>query len=314
MGWDPVAVIEGGVICLIRADHIGRPALRPSQSPLTPSLRLWHPRARPKLRPMGIALDTSTPEGWRAARTALAWQVELGATEAIGDDPVAAYDLPDRTARRVVPSAAEAAPPPTADPVAEAEASAAAAPTLDALREAIAAYPHCELQKGARNLVFCDGRPGARVLILGEAPGREEDQEGRPFVGAAGQLLDRMFAAIGLSRSAPDTETALYITNLSPWRPPGNRDPSPEEIAMLRPFALRHIELADPQVIVVMGNTPLDALLRKRGILKARGHWHTALDRPVLPMAHPAYLLRNPIAKREAWADLLVLQARLKGA
>lgn len=265
---------------------------------------------------MGIAIDTSTPEGWHAARAALAWQVELGATEAIGDAPVSAYEMDHQPARRLAPAQAGAPtlPPAAADPVAEAAAAAQGADTLDALREAIDAYPHCELKKGARSLVFADGMPGARVLILGEAPGREEDAQGRPFVGPAGQLLDRMFAAIGLSRSAPAPEAALYITNLSPWRPPGNRDPSAEEIAMLRPFVLRHIELADPEVIVVMGNTPLDALCQKRGILSARGQWHAALNRPVLPMAHPAYLLRNPIAKREAWADLLALQARLKGA
>jgi DNA polymerase len=159
--------------------------------------------------------------------------------------------------------------------------------------------------------VFADGNPEARVLILGEAPGAEEDREGRPFVGRAGQLLDRMFAAIGLARTAPDPESALYITNVLPWRPPGNRDPEPGEIAMLRPFVERHISLVDPEVIVVMGNTPLDALTGARGILRARGVWTEALGRPLLPMTHPAYLLRNPAAKREAWADLLALQARL---
>ena len=176
----------------------------------------------------------------------------------------------------------------------------------------LAAFDHCELKKGARNTVFADGNPKARVLILGEAPGADEDREGRPFVGRAGQLLDRMFAAIGLSRTSPDAQTALYITNVMPWRPPGNRDPEPEEIAMMRPFVERHIALVDPTVIVVMGNTPLDALTGKRGILRARGTWSEALGKPLLPMTHPAYLLRNPSAKREAWADLLSLQARLR--
>lgn len=282
---------------------------------------------------MGIAFDTSTPEGWDAALAALDWQVEMGLAEVIGEDPVNLYDLPDRapwaTAAPAVPdpparaaktepapyvpqiSAAERAAAQADAAVAEAAARAAAACSLDALREAMAGYDHCELKKGARNLVFADGRAGARVLVLGEAPGRDEDMEGRPFVGAAGQLLDRMFAAIGLSRNNPDLERALYITNVMPWRPPGNRDPSPEEIAMMRPFVERHIELAAPDIIVLMGNTPCAALLGAKGILRLRGTWTTALGRPVMPMTHPAYLLRNPAAKREAWADLLEIRARL---
>ena len=172
-------------------------------------------------------------------------------------------------------------------------------------------FDHCDLKKGARNTVFADGNPAARVLILGEAPGADEDREGRPFVGRAGQLLDKMFAAIGLSRTSPDAATALYITNVLPWRPPGNRDPEPVEIAMMLPFVERHIALVDPAVIVVVGNTPLFALTGTKGILRARGNWTMALGKPVLPMTHPAYLLRNPAAKREAWADLLSLKARL---
>jgi DNA polymerase len=185
--------------------------------------------------------------------------------------------------------------------------------TLADLRAALEAFELCELKRGARNTVFADGNPSARVLVLGEAPGAEEDREGRPFVGRAGQLLDRMFAAIGLSRTSPAAEAALYITNVMPWRPPGNRDPEPGEIAMMQPFVERHIALVDPEVIVVMGNTPLFALTGTRGILRARGAWVQALGKPVLPMTHPAYLLRNPAAKREAWADLLSLQARLRG-
>jgi DNA polymerase len=200
------------------------------------------------------------------------------------------------------------------DPVAAARAAAAAAMDLDGLRQAITAFDLCDLKKGARTTVFADGTPKARVLILGEAPGREEDQAGLPFVGAAGQLLDRMFAAIGLSRTSPDPATALYITNVLPWRPPQNREPTAEEIAMLRPFVERHIDLAAPEVIVVMGNTPAQALLGQKGILRLRGTWAEALGRPVLPMTHPAYLLRTPAAKREAWADLLALQHRLEGA
>jgi uracil-DNA glycosylase family 4 len=180
------------------------------------------------------------------------------------------------------------------------------------VRQAITGFDLCELKRGAKSTVFADGNPAARVLILGEAPGREEDLEGRPFVGRAGQLLDRMFAAIGLSRTSPDPTTALYITNVMPWRPPQNRDPSPEEIAMMRPFVERHIELMDPAVIVLMGNTPCQCLLGSKGILRLRGNWAQALGRPVLPMTHPAYLLRNPAAKREAWADLLSLKEKLR--
>jgi uracil-DNA glycosylase family 4 len=285
---------------------------------------------------MGIAFDTTTPEGCQAALAALQWQLEMGVTEVIGDTPFNAYDLPDRApwlppaqgqgaavpARGGAPKAAEPYVPQISEAeraaqasdaaVAEAQARAAGAGSLDALREAMAGYDHCELKRGARNLVFADGRAGARVLVLGEAPGREEDLEGRPFVGAAGQLLDRMFAAIGLSRDNPDLERALYITNVIPWRPPGNRDPSPEEIAMMRPFVERHIELAAPEIVVLMGNVPCSAVLGAKGILRLRGTWTTALGLPVMPMAHPAYLLRNPVAKREAWADLLQIQAKLR--
>ena len=263
---------------------------------------------------MGITADIT--EDWHAALAALAWQHDLGVTDALGDLPVNRYEL----AEPVRASAAEAVRVPDApaavsgeDAVVAARTAAAGATTLNELQQALAAYEHCELKRGARTLVFADGNPAARVLILGEAPGREEDLEGRPFVGRAGQLLDRMFAAIGLARTAPDPAFALYITNVMPWRPPANRDPEPGEIAMMRPFVERHIALVDPEVIVVMGNTPLLALTGAKGILRARGGWTAALGKPVLPMTHPAYLLRNPAAKREAWVDLLALQARLRG-
>ena len=173
------------------------------------------------------------------------------------------------------------------------------------------AFEGCELKRGARNLVFADGDPSARVMIVGEAPGRDEDREGRPFVGRAGQLLDRMLAAIGLDRTARG-ESAVYITNVLPWRPPQNRDPKAEEIEMMLPFLARHVALADPDLLVVMGNISAQAVLGRRGITRLRGTWAEAMGRPVLPMFHPAYLLRNPAAKREAWADLLALQAKLK--
>ncbi len=263
---------------------------------------------------MGIGEHLDTPDGWQAALHALAWQADLGVTDPITDTPICRYDLPSESPRfaAAAPLAAQAPPPASAnDPVATAQTAADAARSLDELRDAVAAYDHCDLKRGARTLVFSDGNPAARLLILGEAPGRDEDREGRPFVGRAGQLLDRMFAAIGLSRTSPDPATAIYITNVLPWRPPENRDPTADEVAMMRPFVLRHIMLADPDVIVIMGNTPLACLFHDKGIVRARGFWREALGKPVLPMTHPAYLLRNPDAKREAWADLLALQDRL---
>jgi DNA polymerase len=255
------------------------------------------------------------------ARAMLEWQIELGADEAMLDAPLNRYELPVPVPAKAVaaPAAAEEAPLPArapvhaVDPVAVAEALAAGAQDLAELAAAMAAFEHCELKRGARNFVFADGNPHARVLILGEAPGREEDLEGRPFVGPAGQLLDRMLAAIGLSRTAPDPAAAVYITNVLPWRPPGNREPEPAEIAMFRPFIARHIELVAPEIVVLMGNPACMAALGQRGILRLRGHWAEAFGCPALPMAHPTDLLRNPAAKREAWADLLALRARLDG-
>ena len=235
----------------------------------------------------------------------LRWQIEAGVDDCVMDAPVDRYALAEKrekaTPRTPGPDRVSAA-----DPIAEAVAAAHAAPDLEGLKQALAAYPHCELQKGARNLVFSDGVAGAPVMIVGEAPGRDEDIAGKPFVGRAGQLLDRMLAAIDLSR-----RDSVYITNVLPWRPPQNRDPRPEEIAMLKPFLARHIALARPKVLVIVGNISCQALLGKRGITRLRGNWSDAEGIPALPTFHPAYLLRNPAAKREAWADLLSLKARL---
>ncbi|MGZ2256713.1 uracil-DNA glycosylase [Roseobacter sp. A03A-229] len=244
----------------------------------------------------------------------LEWQVELGATEAISDAPVNCYELPETVAKpkAKAPAAAPLAAPAVAaaaDPVVEAERLAAAAPDLESLRAALAGFEHCALKRGARNLVFSDGIAGAPVMIVGEAPGRDEDREGKPFVGRAGQLLDRMLAAIDMGRA--EAAAPVYITNVLPWRPPQNRDPQPEEIAMMRPFLQRHIALAQPKLLVIMGNISAQTLLGKRGITRLRGTWTEACGLPALPMFHPAYLLRQPAAKREAWADLLSLKARL---
>ena len=275
---------------------------------------------------MDSALD------FHGLRALLQWQVELGVDEPIGDAPINRYDLPElapkfapapaaASARTAAPASARPSSPasgnaadagPTsggdgADAVAEARRAAEAAQDLDGLRSALAAYEYCELKRGARNLVFSDGAPGARVMIIGEAPGRDEDRDGRPFVGQAGRMLDKMLAAVGLSR-----ETDVYITNVLPWRPPQNADPTPDQIDMMRPFVARHVALAAPRILVVMGNTSSDAVLGKRGITKLRGNWHEAWGLPVLPMLHPSHLLQKPAAKRAAWADLLALQARLR--
>lgn len=246
-----------------------------------------------------------------AALAALQWQIELGATEVIADKPLNRFNAPKAAAHAAVAPATTA--PALADPVAEARHAADSAPDLESLRAAMAAFPHCELRKGARTLVFADGMPGARVMIVGEAPGRDEDRQGLPFVGRAGQLLDQMFTAIGLKRHAEEAPTAFYITNVLPWRPPENRDPTPEEIAMLLPFVQRHVALAAPDIVVPMGNISCQALLGQKGITRLRGTWREVLGRPALPMFHPAYLLRNPAAKRTAWHDLLELRSKLDG-
>lgn len=260
---------------------------------------------------------------WHLARALLEWQIELGVTEALEVAPrdrLAAPVAP-QPARAAEPAAAPAAAPVAAaapegqdhaQAIAEAGRAAQAARDLEALAEALAGFAHCDLRRGARNCVFADGNPAARVMIVGEGPGADEDRLGRPFVGRAGQFLDQMLAAIGLSRESPDPARAVYITNTVPWRPPGNREPTADELAILKPFLMRHIELAQPELLVLVGNVACDALLGRRGILRLRGKWVEAQGLPALPMLHPAYLLRSPEAKRETWADLLSLQARLR--
>ena len=250
---------------------------------------------------------------YHTALAMLDWQIELGADEAISETPVNRYEAPaPKPAAKPAAAPMETPVVPQVNPAAAAKALAQSASDLDGLRAAMETFEHCELKRGARNLVFADGQPGARVMVIGEAPGRDEDMQGKPFVGRAGQLLDKMFAAIGMDRTSPDAETALYITNVLPWRPPQNRDPKPEEVAMLLPFVQRHIELVGPDLVVLMGNHACQALLNMRGITRLRGKWAEALGHPAMPMLHPAYLLRNPVAKREAWHDLLMVQAKLR--
>ncbi|MCP5071927.1 MAG: uracil-DNA glycosylase [Rhodobacteraceae bacterium] len=253
------------------------------------------------------------------ALAALDWQIELGADECIGDVPVNRYEVEAAAKQPKLKTGPTSNIAPIAEiPVLPVQDSAAdiarilagRCGTLEALRDAMAVFDHCALKQGARNLVFCDGNPAARVMVIGEAPGRDEDRIGKPFVGRAGQLLDKMFAAIEMGREG-EGDAALYITNVMPWRPPQNRDPEPEEIAMMLPFLARHIALADPEVIVVMGNIACQALLGRKGITRLRGNWTEAFGKPVLPMFHPAALLRDGLKKRDSWHDLLALKARL---
>ncbi len=269
--------------------------------------------------------------------TALRFLVELGADEAIADAPVdrfaaaparaegpARAEAPLRKvpAVRAVPQAPSptlaaptlAAPVPAAQAVVAAREAAANARSLDELRAALAAFDGCALKATATNLVFSDGVPGAPVMIVGEAPGADEDRQGKPFVGVSGQLLDRMLGFVGLDRTRN-----VYIANVIPWRPPANRDPTTAEIAACEPFIRRQIELAQPKVLLFVGNISTKTLLGTTdGIIKMRGKWRDyaspglAAPIPVLPSFHPAYLLRTPARKADSWKDLLALQAKLR--
>ncbi|MCQ4160689.1 uracil-DNA glycosylase, partial [Roseomonas sp. GC11] len=203
---------------------------------------------------------------------------------------------------------------PLGPPPAEAGAAALAAGATDltALRAALEQV-ECPLRETATNLVFADGHPESGLMLVGEAPGGDEDRLGRPFVGASGQLLDRMLASIGLDRARAEPGRGAYITNILPWRPPGNRTPTDAEINLFLPLVLRHIALVRPRHVVLLGGTSTKALLRaKEGITRLRGRWHRLEEgTAALPTLHPAYLLRNPAAKREAWADLLLLRRTL---
>ncbi|MBP7000574.1 uracil-DNA glycosylase [Amaricoccus sp.] len=250
------------------------------------------------------------PDSFDDDLAALAWQVEMGADEAIGETPVDRFEAaPTPAPVAVVPAPA---PRPPAVPAEDSAGIAAACEDLPALRAAMAAFEGCALKRGARSLVFADGDPRARVMLVGEAPGREEDMAGLPFVGRSGQLLDRMLAAIGLTRKGEDPATSVYITNVLPWRPPANREPSSDEVAMMRPFLMRHIALKAPKVLVTLGSPATRTVLATAtGINRLHGIWADLGGIPVLPMLHPAALLRAPERKREAWGDLLTLRERL---
>jgi uracil-DNA glycosylase family 4 len=251
----------------------------------------------------------------RAAESLLAFWAEAGVDTCFEEVPV------DRIAERVRPIRQAPPPPQIADlaagpdvsaALAEARRSAAAAMTLAELAEAIAAFDGCGLKfEGARQAVFARGAPDAPVMVIGEAPGAEEDQLGLPFVGRAGKLLDRMLAAAGL-------EGRVFITNTVYWRPSGNRTPSPQEQLVCAPFVERAIALVAPKFLLLAGGASAKSLLqRSEGILSLRGRWFDwrssdeSLSIPALPTLHPAFLLRQPAAKKRAWADLLTLTERL---
>jgi DNA polymerase len=262
-----------------------------------------------------------------AAAEVLRWWSEAGVDLALDEAPhdrfaESAAPPPRRVAASPARVAAEPAPraPDSRAPAMVAAPDAAArsareiaagADTLEALRAALERFDGCGLKATATQLVFADGAPGSPIMLVGEAPGGDEDRIGRPFVGRAGQLLDRMLASIGLDR------TQVYIANVVPWRPPGNRTPTPQETSVCLPFMQRQIALAAPRLLVCLGGSATQTLLGvKEGITRARGVWRDYVGEdgapiPALPMFHPAYLLRTPAAKRQAWADLRKLRQAL---
>ena len=269
---------------------------------------------------------------------ALRWLTDMGADEAIADAPIDRLAAPLPT-QQPTPQLAEASTPAPhagsqtapsrpavaaspdlvapAQGAADASSAASAAETLDELRDAVAAFEGCALKFTATNTVFSDGHADSAVMFVGEAPGVEEDRQGKPFVGASGKLLDQMLAPIGLARGKHGEEGA-YISNILFWRPPGNRSPTTAEIAACMPFIRRHIELATPKVLVYLGGTAAKTMLdRTEGIMRLRGKWYEhyspGLDAPIPAIAtfHPAYLLRQPGQKRESWCDLLSLRSKL---
>jgi uracil-DNA glycosylase family 4 len=269
-----------------------------------------------------------TPEPAPTVQQLLAFYLEAGVDCALGEVPANRLADPDLVAeprvaaappQRILPPPPPA-PSPRADAmvapeaaIASAREAARTAPTLEALRTLLQNFDGCALKHTATQLVFADGNPQARVMFVGEAPGRDEDLEGLPFVGRSGKLLDRMIGAIGLDRSK------AYIANVIPWRPPGNRTPTPQETQICLPFIQRQIELVNPDVLVTLGNPSTQTLLQTReGIMRTRGKWHdydtgTRTIRAIATF-HPAYLLRSPSYKRMSWLDLRAIAKALAQA
>jgi len=281
-------------------------------------------------------MNSVTPDPNKAARELLAFYAEAGVDAPMQEEPVdrfagdaaipaqteparspdnvraGAADRPAPILQRATPASAFATASPDAAALAAREAARNAA-SLEDLRAILQGFDGCSLKATATQLVFADGNPRAPLMLVGEAPGRDEDLEGLPFVGRSGKLLDRMLAAIGLDR------TKVYIANIVPWRPPGNRTPTPQESQICLPFILRQIELADPEILVCLGGPSAQALLGiKDGIRKARGRWLTfdtgTREIRALATFHPAYLLRSPLEKRLAWRDFLAIKTALSPA
>jgi uracil-DNA glycosylase family 4 len=277
-----------------------------------------------------------TPDPAPTVQQLLAFYLEAGVDCALTDEPVNRLSDPDiipgprettlakppRTTPAAIPGSIPAA---RGEPMAVPEAAIQSAreaaraaghpgrppPTLEVLRALLENFDGCALKSTATRLVFADGNPQARIMFVGEAPGREEDIEGLPFVGRSGKLLDRMISAIGLDRSS------AYIANVIPWRPPGNRTPTPQETQLCLPFIQRQIELVNPDVLVTLGNPSTQTLLSTReGIMKTRGRWfeYDTGTRVIRALAtfHPAYLLRSPSYKRLAWQDLRAIAKALE--
>lgn len=249
----------------------------------------------------------------------LDWYRAAGVDLAVGEDPVDRFAQKPPPAvpsvARPAPSAPSVAPPVAAGPVggdpSEARRLAKSAGSLEQLQTILTAYDGCGLKFRATQLVFADGNPQAKIMLIGEAPGAEEDRQGKPFVGRSGQLLDRMLGAIGLDR------TKVYIANTVPWRPPGNRTPTPEEMELCLPFLHRQVELVAPQLVMTLGGPAMQTVFQTTaGIIKMRGKWQSvhigehAAD--AMATLHPAYLLRNPAAKQQAWKDMLSLKLKME--
>jgi uracil-DNA glycosylase family 4 len=274
-----------------------------------------------------------TPESVPNIQQLLAFYLEAGVDCALGEEPVDRLadpdiapapreaDLPERPSNaKIAPIKAATSPVPRGEiaatpdaAIASAREAARTAPSLEVLRGMLENFDGCALKFTATRLVFADGNPQARIMFVGEAPGRDEDIEGLPFVGRSGKLLDRMIAAIGLDRGN------VYIANVIPWRPPGNRTPTPQETQICLPFIQRQIELVNPDVLVTLGNPSTQTLLATReGIMKTRGKWfdYDTGTRKIRALAtfHPAYLLRSPSYKRMAWQDLRSVAKALEQA
>jgi DNA polymerase len=261
----------------------------------------------------------------KALEALLVWYRDVGADEAVSAEPQDRLKPPAlKQMPAMLPAAGRAETRPRAllslemsesasGALSEAQSLADACMSVEALAEALSRFEGCALKHSATNLVFADGNPKSEIMLIGEAPGREEDLRGLPFVGRSGKLLDRMLAAIGLDRKK------VYISNILYWRPPANRSPTHEEMAMCLPFVLRLVELVKPKVVVALGGVAAKELLdTTEGIMRLRGRWQTlalpdGTSLPLLPTFHPAYLLRQPAHKRLAWRDLLALKLFLEG-